>query len=58
MNAMPLELNTTPALHHHYVGPEEDSPAVPVLRYLLERAADGDTAPRAKRFPYRGDHEE
>lgn len=31
-----LELNTTPGLHHHYIGPQPCPAAVPVLRHLLE----------------------
>lgn len=31
-----LELNTTPALHHHYVDSQEPPVALRVLRYLLE----------------------
>ena len=34
-----LEINTTPAIHHHYIGPAQEAHpvAVQVLRYLLER---------------------
>lgn len=31
-----LELNTTPGIHHHYIGPQVRPVAVCVLRYLLE----------------------
>jgi D-alanine-D-alanine ligase-like ATP-grasp enzyme len=31
-----LELNTTPGLHHHYIGPQPRPLAVGVLRHLLE----------------------
>ena len=33
-----LELNTTPGIHHHYIGGEGPAVAVRVLRYLLEEA--------------------
>lgn len=35
-----LELNTTPAMHHHYVGRDGPSVAVRILGYLLEANRD------------------